>query len=151
MNRTGGRILFLILSWMLIFQCRIIFAEQAAPETSDDEPEEEITVIEKRQPSPSLPQLPGSGQIRDWYAPDNKTLIIDAGARGKFKATFMRSCTGIRFTDSIGFSTMGPFELDRSTKIILPNGEYCFFKELRAYSKEEEERDKLQRQKKTIN
>jgi hypothetical protein len=33
---------------------------------------------------------------------------------------------------------MGPFQLDRSTKIILPDGRWCFFKELKPYTGEEQ-------------
>lgn len=134
MNIRHSRITELILAAVLYSCLNLAFAEGNDEKPSDNvEPEEEITVIDKRYKSPSVPRSFGSSMIRDWHAPDNKTLIIDVGARGKFKATFMSSCPGIRFTETIAFSTMGPFELDKSTKVILPDGRSCYFKTLELY------------------
>ena len=89
----------------------------------------------------------GSSDIKDWYAPDEQTLIIGTHGHGKFRATFANSCTGIRYTETLGFSTQGPFELDRSTVVVLPDGQRCFFRELSAYSPEQEQLDRAARAK----
>lgn len=87
----------------------------------------------------------GSSDIKDWYAPDDRTLVIGTYAHGKFRGTFANICTGIRYTDTLGFSTQGPFELDRSTMVVLPDGQRCFFKDLSAYSLEQEKQDRAAR------
>jgi len=76
---------------------------------------------------------PGSSDIRGWYAPDESTLIISTFSHGRFKATLAAPCPGIRHADSIGFSTMGPFELDSSTTVVLPDGRRCRFRDLVGY------------------
>ncbi len=53
----------------------------------------------------------------------------------------MSRCHGILFTDSIGLATMGPFELDKSTTIVLPDGERCHIRELVPYAAEMEQQD----------
>ena len=110
--------------------------------------ESEVTVSEQRPRRPNLPATFGSSDIRGWYAPDSLTLIIDTYAHGKFKATFANSCQGIRFAESLGFSTMGPFELDSSTRVVLPDGQQCFFKDLVRYSEEQEKQDRAARPRK---
>lgn len=129
----------------------MVYAEEAQQDQAADEPIEEITVIDKRYNSVSIPRSFGSSRIRDWQAPDNRTLIIEITGGDKYKATFMSPCTGIRFTDTIAFSTMGPFELDSHTSVLLPGGERCYFKDLVVYTKEEEERDRQARKDKDNN
>ena len=73
----------------------------------------------------------GSSDIRDWRAVDNSTLIVDTYSRGELVATFTQPCLGIDSAETLGFTTMGPFELDQSTKVILPNGFRCQFESLR--------------------
>lgn len=94
-----------------------------------------------------VPATYGSSDIRDWYAPDNETLIISTYSHGKFKGAFMNRCQGVRFAESLGFSTLGPYELDASTTIVLPDGRRCAFRELVPYSEEEERRDREERKK----
>ena len=108
--------------------------------------EEEIRVIEKKN-DVSIPQSFGSSQIDDWYVLDNKNIVIEA-ARKKYKATFMSSCSGIRFTDSIGLVTMGPYELDKTTTVILPDGRRCHIKELIPYTADMEKQDREAKEKK---
>lgn len=76
---------------------------------------------------------PGSSDIRDWYAPDESTLIISTFSHGRFKATLAGPCPGIRHAGAIGFSTLGPFELDSSTTVVLPDGTRCRFRDLVTY------------------
>ncbi len=105
---------------------------------------EELTVIDKRYRSPTVPRSFGSSRIRDWHAPDNLTLIIELIGRQKLKATFMSPCTGIRFTDTLAFVSRGPFELDRHSSVLLPDGQRCFFRDLVVYVEEDEEWDNVE-------
>ena len=102
--------------------------------------EEEVVVIEHNK-YVSVPRTFGSSTIDNWYVLDNKNIVIET-TREKYKATFMSTCPGIRFTDSIGLSTMGPYELDRTTTVILPGGMRCHISELVRYTPEMEQRDK---------
>lgn len=96
-------------------------------------PDENILVIAKKPKVVSIPRTYGSSSLEDWFALDNRHLVIVLTGKRKYKATLMNTCTGLRFTDSIGFSTMGPFELDKWTTIVLPGGERCFIKDLEPY------------------
>ena len=69
-------------------------------------------------------------------------MIIETYTHGDFIAIFAQRCSGIRFAETIGFQTMGPFQLDRSTKIILPDGRRCFFKQLKPYTETEQSQGK---------
>lgn len=95
-----------------------------------------------------VPESFGSSDISDWYAPDNETIVINTHGHGRFKGRFMNRCQGIRFAETLGFSTMGPYELDSSTSIVLPDGRRCALRELVPYSDEEEKRDRVEMRKK---
>jgi len=99
-------------------------------------PDENILVIAKKPKVVSIPRTYGSSSLEDWFVLDSRHLVIELTGKKKYKATLMNSCTGLRFTDSIGFSTMGPFELDKWTTIVLPGGERCFIKDLEPYGEE---------------
>jgi hypothetical protein len=98
---------------------------------------DEVEVVGHAQPAPSLPKTFGSSDIKDWYAPDSQTLIINTYAHGRFKATLTGACTGIRSAETLGFTTSGPHELDRSTTVVLPDGARCGFSDLIAVPAEE--------------
>lgn len=137
---VGGRLLALCAAFWFFPAC--LTSTQAVeievPVQTGTDP-----VVGDAQPrEPIVRESFGSSDIKDWYAPDDRTLIISTYAHGKFKGTFANSCTGIRYTDSLGFSTQGPFELDHSTMIVLPHGQRCFFKDLSSYSDEDEQRDR---------
>ena len=85
-----------------------------------------------------IPEIFGTRQIKDWYAIDSKTIIIDTYSYGKFKATFTMSCDRIPFTETIGFLTQGPYALDEYTTVVLSDGERCYIKELVPYNEEDE-------------
>lgn len=91
-------------------------------------------------PEARVPDTFGSGDIRDWYAPDNRTLIISTYSHGSFKGEFMNACQGIRFAETLGFATRGPYQLDSSTHVVLPGGERCAFKSLVPIDRDEERR-----------
>ena len=139
MNTLIRNVLFLL---FLNSTISMAFAEIPQPDADAKDTEEgteEVTVVDKRYSDTSIPRSFGSSQIRNWYAPDNNSLIIEVQGKRKYKATFSMPCHGIRFTDSIGFRTTGPFELDRSTQVLLPDGERCYFKDLVVYSDGQEE------------
>ena len=87
-----------------------------------------------------IPATFGSSDIRDWYAPDNETIVINTYAHGRFNGKFMNRCQGVRFAETLGFSTIGPYELDASTRIVLPDGSRCALRELVPLSDEEYEK-----------
>jgi hypothetical protein len=86
-----------------------------------------------------IPLLFGTRQIKDWSVIDNKTIIINTYSYGKFKATFSMNCTGIPYTETIGFLTHGPYALDEYTTVVLSDGERCYIKELLPYINKDEE------------
>lgn len=102
---------------------------------------EELIVHEKQAPEVRVPLSFGSSRIKNWYAPDSKTLIIETSG-GDFKGIFANNCSGIRFAESIGFNSSGGTELDKFTTVVLPDGQTCFFKELVAYVPDEQDSDK---------
>lgn len=75
----------------------------------------------------------GGSQIRSWRVVDSTTMIIDTYSHGELVATLMWPCPGLRFTEVVAFDTLGPFDLDRTSKVILPDGTVCQFKELKPF------------------
>jgi hypothetical protein len=98
---------------------------------------DEVEVVGPAGERPALPKTFGSSDIKDWYAPDSRTLIINTYGHGRFKATLTSGCAGIRSAETLGFTTMGPFELDSSTTVVLPDGARCGFSDLIAVPLEE--------------
>lgn len=82
----------------------------------------------------SIPTNLGSSEIKGWYAPNSRTLIVNTYKHGEYRATFSSPCNGIRSASSIGFSTQGTIELDSSTTVVLPDGTHCVVKRLNSYS-----------------
>jgi hypothetical protein len=115
------------------------------PSAESPAPAEEVGVTGVAPRRVQVPSTFGSSNIRDWYAPDSRTLIINTYAFGRFKATFTQPCSGIRSTETIGFRTQGPFELDRSTIVVLPDGQRCHIRDLEEYTDEDERRDRAER------
>lgn len=79
----------------------------------------------------------GFKTIKDWRVIDDRTLIIDTYREGELIARFFAPCPGVRFALTLGFKTMGPFDLDRTTRVVLPDGQVCTFKSLQRYIKPE--------------
>ena len=138
MNLT--RLLYIIATAALLANVTAYAGDEIRDDSNDETDEEEIVVIEKRE-NVSIPHGFGSSRIDGWYVLDNNNIVIEAG-RQKYKATFMSSCPGIRYTESIGLSTMGPFELDKFTTVVLPDGWRCHIKELTVYTPEMEQKDR---------
>jgi len=108
----------------------------ASTRPTDDNKEQVTTFTrEEKQDSVVIHSSMGSPDIKNWRVVDNKTLIIETYRHGELLATFSMPCTGIRSVSTLGFSTLGPFELDKSTHVILPDGRRCYIKELAPYVK----------------
>lgn len=99
---------------------------------------EQVTLFEKDANDVVIPSGFGSSRIQSWRVVDDSTMIIEAFGHGELVATFSMPCRGIRSADTLGFATIGPFELDRTTKVILPDGSRCYFKGLKPLVKLEE-------------
>lgn len=67
------------------------------------------------------------GGIKDWRAVDRKTLYIEGRNRRWFKVTFMGPCTGIMFTEAIGFVTDATGDLDKFSAVFV-DGRRCHFR-----------------------
>jgi Family of unknown function (DUF6491) len=81
----------------------------------------------------------GSSDIKNWRVVDLSRMVIETYSHGDLLATFMQACSGLGFADSLAFSTMGPFQLDRSTSVILPDGRRCQIKSLEPYESPEKD------------
>jgi len=125
-------ILFAIISSFIFFQTAT--AEEKKGNTSDN-----AEVTGKPVEKVRIPEVFGTRQIKDWQVIDNKNIIINTYAYGKFKATFAQSCNGIPFTETIGFMTQGPYALDEFTTIFISNGERCVIKELVPYKEKDKD------------
>jgi hypothetical protein len=60
-------------------------------------------------PALAAPNCLQIGQIYNWTAPDNKTLIVEDNWRQKFKLTLMAPCINLTFKERVGFQTIGGF------------------------------------------
>jgi hypothetical protein len=67
-------------------------------------------------------------RIRDWSAKDDKTLLVKSLDGSTYRAEFMGPCTGLRFSNTIGFVTHGLSELDKYAGIVLHDGTRCTFR-----------------------
>ena len=56
------------------------------------------------------------GQIYNWKAPDNKTLIVEDNWHKKFKVSLMVSCQDLTFKERVGFKSFGGTELSCLSK-----------------------------------
>jgi len=99
---------------------------------------EQVTLFEKDAADVAIPSGFGSSRVKNWRVVDDSTMVIDTVGHGELVATFMTPCRGIRYAEALGFATMGPFEIDKTTKVVLPDGRRCHFKELKPLIKLEE-------------
>jgi len=114
-----------------------VYAMQA--EDQDTPPE---MVVEGKKDKPvSIESTFGSSRLDDWRVLNGRNLIIELDNGDKYRASLMNYCHGLQFTEVIGFSTLGPYELDQWTTLHLPDGERCYIRELTPYA-EEKDNDK---------
>lgn len=125
---------------MLIPVVGVLLAISAGGEALAAPDEEQVTVFQKDEKTDSVVvhSTMGSSAIKNWKVIDNRTLMIETYGHGDLIATFMQPCYGLRAVEFLGFSTFGPFELDKSTKVVLPDGRQCHFKELKRYVPKED-------------
>jgi len=124
------KFLTLVLSAALTFSLASnLYAESKA----DIKPEANIVVIAKKPKLVSVPETFGSSRLWDWHVLDDRHLVVELDNGTKYLATLMGPCTGLRFTDVLGFSTQGPFQIDSWTTLHLPGGETCYVKALTKY------------------
>lgn len=67
------------------------------------------------------------GGIKDWRAVDRETLYVEGRNKRWFKVTFMGPCTGIMFTETIGFATDATGDLDKFSSVFV-GGRQCHFR-----------------------
>jgi hypothetical protein len=123
------KLLILIILMSSFVVCQAVFAG----DTKEKETGKSTNTVEKVR----IPEIFGTKQIKDWQVIDNKNIIIDTYAYGKFKATFTQACPEVSFTETIGFMTQGPYALDENTTIVLSNGDKCVIKELVPYAEKD--------------
>ncbi len=70
---------------------------------------------------------PDIDRVKNWRAPDSKTLIIETYGDHSYRVKFFNSCIGIRSAETIAFVTKGTDDLDQFASIILPDGTRCRF------------------------
>jgi len=61
------------------------------------------------------------GQILNWNAPDDHTLIVEDYSHQKFKLLLMGTCVDLNFKQKVGFKSVGGTELS-----CLTPGDYVF-------------------------
>ena len=126
--------------FFLMIPALVLATGVATVTPTQDPPEPAATGGTVVQSPARIPATFGSSDISDWYAPDNETIVINTYGHGRFKGKFMNRCQGVRFAETLGFATMGPYELDASTRIVLPDGSRCALRELVPFSDEEDRR-----------
>jgi hypothetical protein len=60
-------------------------------------------------PAVAAPSCLEIGQIYNWNAPDNKTLIVEDNWHNKYKLSLMAPCINLTFKERVGFKTIGGF------------------------------------------
>ena len=91
---------------------------------------------------------PRIGQILNWNAPDDHTLIVEDYSHQKFKLTLMGTCTGLNFRQTVGFKSVGGSELSCLTPgdyvftHVMAMHQHCPIKTIEVYTPEMEKADK---------
>lgn len=60
-------------------------------------------------PAAAAPSCLEIGQIYNWHANDDKTLIVEDNWHQKFKLSLMAPCINLTFKERVGFKTIGGF------------------------------------------
>lgn len=60
-------------------------------------------------PAAAQPSCLQIGQIYNWNAPDNKTLIVEDNWHNKYKLSLMGPCINLTFKERVAFKTIGGF------------------------------------------
>jgi hypothetical protein len=68
-------------------------------------------------------------RIRNWSAPDDKTLIVESVDGSKYKAELLGPCFGLNFATKLAFVNRGGInQIDRFGGVVLPDGTRCSFR-----------------------
>lgn len=94
---------------------------------------EQTVYFDKEQKNVSVPGTYGRSAVSNWQVIDDRTMLIETYTRDKYVATFATRCPWLRSAFRIGFVTRGPFALDRSTKVVFPEGHSCRFISLQPF------------------
>lgn len=79
------------------------------------------------QTSPDAAQLL-SYRIRNWSAPNDRTLILEAYDGTRYKAEMLSPCFGLNFAQRLAFTNRGGFsQIDQFSSVVLPDGTRCAF------------------------
>lgn len=92
---------------------------------------EEAHGEEEPNPKRAVIHFADLGGIKDWRAVDRETLYVEGRNNRWFKVTFMGPCTGIMFTETIGFATDATGDLDKFSSIFV-DGRQCHFRTFEA-------------------
>ena len=60
-------------------------------------------------PALAAPSCLQIGQIWNWNAPDNKTIIVEDNWHQKWKLSLMGPCINLTFKERVGFQSIGGF------------------------------------------
>ncbi|MGH7488268.1 MAG: DUF6491 family protein [bacterium] len=82
---------------------------------------------ENPKPSEASIAFANQGAIQDWIADGSKGIWIQDAHRTWYYAKFMGNCTGLQFTDSVGFRTEPSGALNRWSSIVVRDRGSCFF------------------------
>ena len=84
----------------------------------------------------SIPFADLRGQIRNWRAQGRDALLVQGAGGQWYRAEFMSPCTGLPFSEPIGFVLDGTRRVDRFGSIIVRSAgsmtEECRFKSFQA-------------------
>lgn len=71
----------------------------------------------------------GIHKVGGWRAVSNNQLIIEDHQHSQYLATFKSPCKGLKDTKSIAFANHSSHTINKSSTVILGNGNRCAFKE----------------------
>jgi len=89
---------------------------------------ERVIIADKRYRARSGARTFGESSIWDWEQQPDGALLLRFIDRGSVRITFARPCRKLPYTESIALLVNGPFSLEQTTTILLPDGERCQIK-----------------------
>jgi hypothetical protein len=68
-----------------------------------------------------------TSRVRNWSAPNDHTLMIQAVDGRRYQAHLFGSCPGLTFANQLAYDTRGMNQIDRFATVVLPDGTRCPF------------------------
>jgi hypothetical protein len=68
-----------------------------------------------------------TSRVRNWSAPNDDTLMIEAVDGRHYQARLFGPCPGLTFANRLAYVTRGMNQLDRFATVVLPDGTRCPF------------------------